>query len=462
MGLILFAAPGIEQFHLHEQLGRRLVQGEHRLLLLAADPKNHVFYQAQGMPSRLLKPQRQCSHPRIPLEEFALLDCKLAGLANPSLSQLRQARTRLERMVDPILRFFEVELPDLVLIHQNRSGIHRLVHFIAREFGSQVLHTGAGLIDGTMQWNEEGIDGDSSACRRTARDYRAQRGDEAFLAAAMAAILGEAQAPPLARRRVHSPDLWDRALLATRYMLLGQVASARDSLSGWREALATYRHRQDPPVDLPEPPFFLLMLQDPNSPRMLLDTAEPPSHELFIRKASAALDEQSIDARLLVLPPACGLKTSARQLITQLEDRVELLHPSHSNLAIAMSSGVITVNHPMGLVAMLADTPLIHLGRSPYEVRGLSERGLLDDLPAAINRALALENPSLRCRFLTRMLAFDHVWCDPDFPDTNGMRGLLQEIEKRLNQIQIKPKKLVTYRAGPVWPLATTTPPGSE
>ncbi len=459
MGLILLAAPGIDRFHLHEQLGRRLLQEDHRLLVLSPDPAKHIFYRAQGMPSRPLLPNWRCNHPRIPLEEFALQDCRLAGLRRPNLAQLRQASRRLEGLVDPILRFFEVELPDLVFLHQGRSGVHRLLHFIGREFGSQVMHTGAGLLPGTMQWNDEGIDGDSSSCRRTAMDYRAQVADEMFLSAALAALLGGAKAPPLSRRRVYSPDLWDRLSLATARLCRGRVAAAGRALSSWRQALLDRGQEDNRPFDLPVPPFFVLLLQDAHCPRLSLDANEPPDQATLLRATVAAAGKIDADARVLVLPPASGLEPEAKIAMGELDARAELLQPCHANASIAIASAAITINHPLGMMAILAGTPLVHLARSPYQVTGVAQHGLLDDLAADIERSLNLDNPTLRQRFLTRQLAYDHVWCDPAQPDTNGMRGLLQDIDKRLSQIQVQSKKQVAYRAGPVWPLASTTPP---
>ncbi len=144
MGHIVFAAPAIARFHLHERVARALRSRGHRVTVLATDPVGFAFYSAQGLSAWQVKsgPSRGLV---APLDSFAEQDCLLRGIAHPTLSQLTRAVQPLERRLGGLVRFFEVDTPDLVLLHQERGGMHQLLHFLAREFGSRILWTGDGL-----------------------------------------------------------------------------------------------------------------------------------------------------------------------------------------------------------------------------------------------------------------------------------------------------------------------------
>jgi hypothetical protein len=204
MGYILFGAPAIARFHLHQQLARMLTSRGHRIAVLALDRASFDFYGEHPLPILSLRPGRpRPTH--VPIDVFAEVDCARRGghyralrlsetdeprdaapgaprprrrqslaaemrgragrarraiRARPARWMLRRAERALARLVDPLVRLFEVDPPDLVLLHQGRTGAHHLLHYVAREFGCHVLHTGDGMLPGTMQWDGEGIDGD--------------------------------------------------------------------------------------------------------------------------------------------------------------------------------------------------------------------------------------------------------------------------------------------------------------
>src|SRR5690606_40719628 len=62
-----------------------------------------------------------------------------------------------------------------------------------------------------------------------------------------------------------------------------------------------------------------------------------------------------------------------------------------------------------------------------WGVSGVATPSTLGALPEALARALRDERPSLRDRCLTRLLRQDHVWCDRDAPDRNGLLGRSEE-----------------------------------
>ena len=68
----------------------------------------------------------------VPLDEFASLDERL-GQRGPGEHELG-------RLLGSITRGFEVDPPDLVVLHQARSGIHRLLHTIPVLWPLHALH----------------------------------------------------------------------------------------------------------------------------------------------------------------------------------------------------------------------------------------------------------------------------------------------------------------------------------
>jgi hypothetical protein len=425
MGHILFGAPGLASHQLHGRLARALMDRGHRITVLAADRASFELHSQQGLAALLLGRGR-VPRTHVPVAEFAAIDAALRGR--------RQARRRdaaaLARRVAPLRDLLERDPPDLLLVHQGRSGLHRLLHYVARESGCRILHTGAGLLPGTMQWDEAGIDGDAAACRRTTDDYRTGERDRAFLAATLSAWLGDLRA---ALPRVAVPPELRTRWWRRRTPALDAAACA--------ELCA-------PP---PATPLVAVLLQDDDDPRVRLDAGTVPSPaELALAAARAA---QRIDASLgavVVLPPrGLAADSLARLARAGLPLRAARAAPGLLSAAVA----AVTVNHPLGIGALLAGTPVLHLGRTPYGVEGVSVRGSAATLEADLRRALALADEALRECFLTRYLRYDHVWCAPESPDGNGLRGLVLGIERRLRESAPFPRP-ATYRAGPVWPLS--------
>jgi hypothetical protein len=80
----------------------------------------------------------------------------------------------------------------------------------------------------------------------------------------------------------------------------------------------------------------------------------------------------------------------------------------------------------------------------------------VEGLPAAIASAQTMDRKALRERFLTWTLRYGHVWCSTTAPNHNGMLGLVQAVERRLQSDAKSNTRPLAYRPGPTWPLAVT------
>ena len=477
MGHVVVAAPRIADWSLVGTLVRRLLQRGHRAALLCVDPIDAQFYRAQGMPVVSLQPARGAtpfdSDLPVDISELVHRDLQLSGPANPrrAPSFLRRSRARLLRLAPALRRFLELERPDLVMIHGRRDGIVRLLAALASELGGDVLHTGEGVLPGTMQWDPVGVDGDASICRRRTRrgDLDRDVPDRSFLEATTAAVLGGATAPPIAPRQVRTPDFIDRITLAARTLwhTRGDVGEARRAVVAWREAQArSAAHHDgaglDPELahDLGAHHHIAFLEQNDDDPRVRLDCDQPlgasPS-QTALRATIRAVSrnrQQLGNARIIALPPH-GAEPHRSNLS---EGDVLRLPESATSRVLATAIAVITVNDLRAGQALLAGTPVLHFGRAVWAVPPVTtetsidriERDLLD---ASAGRGSGSDAERLREAFLTRLLAFDHVWCEASQPDPNGVRGLVADIESRI--AQRRPADLpLRYRAGPVWPLA--------
>lgn len=464
MGKIVFAAPPIARFHLHQALGRQLLQRGNDVIVLAADPVTHRFYRTQGMRSYLLPTQSAGHQLRgLPLGELARRDLALAGERMPQARALARRERLLGRTVPGLLRWFGVEMPDLVIFHEARSGTHRLVDYVAREFGCDVLHTGEGLLPGTMQWDQEGIDGDSSKMRATAQSYAKVRRDEPFLTTALAAVLGESNAEAIEREPVRAPGITSRLGSMFNALARGQLGPARHGMGAWRRARRDQGAlRSSHPADsLPDGPFVAVLLQEPTDPRLRLDadhSTDPADLAVAAYAGTMALDG---DVPIVLIAPDAApdlahevasrlVKRPGRHLVCAQED---------TRGALAAALAVVTVNHPHALVGVLADTPVLHTGRALYGAAGVTTPTTLDRLRLDLAPAVAATNSAaLRESFLTRCLVYDHVWCDPAAPDRNGLGGLVQHVESRLANLsrgRSGTAEPLDYRAGPLWPTAS-------
>jgi hypothetical protein len=449
MGHIVFAAPGIRRFHLHERLHRELRFRGHRVSWLCADPIAATFAMAQSIPVVRLRPLAR-AQTQAPIDGLAAVECQRLGLPGSGRAHLRTA-VRLARLLPAARRFFEAWTPDLVLLHGERSGTQRLLEFAARECGSQVLWTGDGLLPHTLQVDEQGLDGESSVLRRRVLDYRSIRSDDGLLAAASASLLARAAPLPLSRRTLARPAVAARLCDAFGALLGGESAFA--AMRAWRQALPAA------PIDLPRSelpadPFLCVLVQRDDDPRLRLDGAGAPGTADLVRGLRNAAQRLDPALPVVAVLPVGGVP---ERELAQLRDmsgvRLEL-HGAAPE-AVAMSVATVTVNHPLGIASLLTGTPLLHFGAALYQLAGVTVLTRMDTLAADLARALKQDHPALRGRFLAWLLTEAHVWCSAEAPDHNGIAGLVQAIEQRLHGAA---GERLSYRAGPAWPLAAGSP----
>lgn len=455
MGHILFGLPEIEHFHLHSRVARKLTSRAHRVTVMTGDPVNFEFFSHQGLACLDLRPEPLPKDHLVPIQEFAAVDCRLAGLRDPSLLQMRRAVRRLERRVTGLVRLFERDAPDLVMMYQGRTGLHRLLHFVAAQYGAKVLHLGEGMLPMTLQVDSAGVDGDASFARAAATDYRGTPIDDEFLAAATAAWLGRAFPPPLARLGVVAPPLNRRLLAAAQTLARGDWRRGYEGVTAWRRA---YQIRWPMPAtefDQPKSPFVCLLLQERSDPRIRLDASGFVNPDQMVRSTWQAVQRMDPAASLLVVGAGPNSPQSTR---ANWPRGVRFAPPSAGALAVAMAMAVVTVNHPLGLAGILAGTPVLHTARSPYGIPGVACRTDGSNLADHLAQSLTEDpRPALRRRFLTKMLKDHHIWCPPTAPDSNGVAGVVRRIESAIAGADTSADagaRRLRYRAGPVWPLA--------
>ncbi len=464
MGHIVFAAPGIDRFHLHERLQRELQSRGHRASALLLDPIVHQFWQHQGLPCTLIG--AEAAQPmRAPLADLAAAECSRLGLQEGSRRYHRTAQhlqARLSRLLPGLQRWFERSRPDLILLHGSRDAEQALVHFVARECGVRLLWTGDGLLPHTMQCDERGLDGDAAASHRTAIDYRNVANEPSLLQACLANLLGRTTPCALAPRDVHPPPLRDRLRLAGRALFPWQPGAfwrARFALDGWRLATAD---AELPALafQLPDAPFLAVLLQDAKDVRVRLDAGMAPASLELVEAAVAAAAELSIGNpsplhTVVVLPPA-GLHRRERRALSGRE-RLHVVPANAAPEAATTAVCTVTINHPLAVAALLASTPVLHTGRALYSLPGVTHHvpaaQFGSALLSALRSALAAEQPILRERFLCSLLDQGHLWCSVSRPDHNGLIGLVQAIEQRIGERTPEARRL-RYRKGPPWPLA--------
>ncbi|MBK8975536.1 MAG: hypothetical protein IPM29_06390 [Planctomycetes bacterium] len=460
MGHVLLGNPGIEQLALATALHRVCLREGERVTVVATDPVTHRCMRAQGLSPVALQAGRPIRLPRIPLEDFARRDVRCAGVADASPAALGRCTDALARRLGAVLRLFETMLPDLVVLFDARDGYGRMLDWVAREFRCEVLHLGDGLLPGTLQCDELGVDGDASTCERPALAYRDISADVGFLDDALAATLaGESlRTDGRSRPPVWAPDTLDTALALFDGLSHGRLRKALDRLGAWRRAAerAPTTTLVDPdPSGLPREPFVAALLQRPEDPRLRLDGGDQPhpDHEVVIataRRAALAIGGGSVPVVVVAPPGASGrLARDASASTTVVQ-----VGAATAPIAAALAAAVVTVNHPHALVGILAGTPVLHFGRTPYGIPGVATR--LGDRPldAVLGDALGRSQPALRARFATRLLKDDHVWCPAEAPDANGVLGLLGAIRRHLAHDRSNAPE-PGYRPGPTWPLVS-------
>ncbi|MGE3172412.1 MAG: hypothetical protein AB7O97_07270 [Planctomycetota bacterium] len=448
MGHIAFGAPGLDRFHLVERLARELVTRGHRVTVLCVDPGDFAFWSAQGLAATWIAPGAPIAD-RTPWAEFAELDCRRAGHA-PSPGRVRAATLRLRRLLPNLLRCFETDPPDLLLLHQRRTGAHALLQFVARECGTRTLWTGCGLLPHTMQLDDEGLDGDARVGRRSAWDFRGLDADPEFLTAALAGVVGRNVPPALSRRAVRMPPWWARL----RAALVGRgEGSGRSVLDAFTACWQAVPPQPAPPrtVELPPGPFVAVLLQTDDDDRLRLDAVAPPTPATLVAAARDAAHALDRTMRVVAVLPPRGLLARDLAPLRRLAGVTLELDEAAIEACVA-ATAVVTVNAPQATVALLADTPVVHLGRAPYGMPGVATRATVDTLAAALPQALGDDQPELRRRFLGWLLSHGHVWCSAEQPDHNGLCGLILQIERRLPRA-VPVGGQLHYRAGPAWPL---------
>src|SRR5688500_15860287 len=119
MASLLFAAPGIERFHLLERLARLLQSRGHHVTVLATGAAG-VFWRAQALPVWVAEPGSGpacATTPDLDLAPFAEIDVRLAGARVPAASAVARATRPLARVLPALARMVETEPPDLVYCH---------------------------------------------------------------------------------------------------------------------------------------------------------------------------------------------------------------------------------------------------------------------------------------------------------------------------------------------------------
>jgi hypothetical protein len=351
-----------------------------------------------------------------------------------------------------MLRWFEAERPDLLLLHQRRCGPHALLHFVARETGTRVLWTGDGLLPHTLQVDETGLDGDAAAIRRRVGDYRVVQNEPSLLAACLTNALARSSPSALTCREVERPPLAARLgdlMAASRWHGRGGAAQA---LFGWRRALPTVATAAAQAFELPTSPFVTLLLQDADDERVRLDADSPPCHRDLIVAAAGAAAQVDRQLVLVVVVPPRGI--DHRELIgLESPVRLHFVRPDAAADAACTGLATLTINHALASVALLAGTPVVHTGRALFGLHGVTTQTVTANLGPALVQALAKDHATLRQRFLSWLFGYGHIWCSSTWPDHNGLAGLVQAIGTRLSSRHARGLR-VHYRPGPAWPLA--------
>ncbi|MCB9879921.1 MAG: hypothetical protein H6835_20205 [Planctomycetes bacterium] len=445
MGHIVFASPPIERFPLLMRLRRELLRRNHRVTLLATDPIGATFWRHQV--GEVVAPASAA--PDAAAGAHAAIVAARHGLGARQLARLRRQSAGLHR-------WLTVEPPDLVLFHDRRSPANACLQQAAIDVGARVLWSGDGLLPGTLQIDDVGVDGDASCRRWTAADFRVVTPERALLDACVAHALAAPAPFELPPPEVVVPAMPARLRDFAALLAGGEPRLAIDSLRGWRRA-------QRVPTAEPElagpaapaaghGPSFVVLLQRDDDPALRLDADAPPTAEALVRRAAAAVRGIDVGARIAVVtdrPDRAALRRRCADLAG-----VTFVPFAAARVWLATAAGVVTVNHRLAGLATACGTPVVHLGRGLFDVAGVSTPTTVEALPQGLERALRRDHRALRRRVLTWLLRHGHVWCDADHPNHNGMLGLVQAVERRLaGQVTTRP---LPYRAGPTWPLATS------
>ena len=446
MGHVLLLAPRIRDLALLDALVRVLLRRQARVSVLATDRVTANCLESHGIAATRLVPERRVGPTDPSLDDFVRREARLVGdPSDPRL--LRRCHDFLARRTTPLVRVMETALPDLVVSIGGRGGLDRLVHATARLFGCATAHLGPGLLPGTLQRDCDGIDGDREPVAPLQPHLS---GDRALIDDALAAALaGGASAWGPLPRVVFGPTRGDvlRAWLGAHRD--GGLAATRARLRAWRDAAAAVGTPGLPPAfHLPQPPFTAVLLQSPDDPRVRLDfDGDPPDAADLVGAARAASACSGLGEHIVaVLDPAGKARAELRD-----RDDVTIVPAGAAALAAATAAAVVTLNHPRAFVGVLANTPTVCLGRAMFARTGLAHRAGIDRLAETLRMALDARPDLLTYAELTRVLRDEHVWCDRDRPDVNGLGGIATWLEQVLDHAA-PAQPPVRYEAGPSWP----------
>lgn len=134
--------------------------------------------------------------------------------------------------------------------------------------------------------------------------------------------------------------------------------------------------------ELPEQPYIFVPIQIPDD-RVIVDFSDVGMVEVL--QAALALAKQEGCRLVVKAHPASRERT--RELAACIDDPCVLWTQAHVHDALAHARGVITVNSGVGFEALLANVPLVCLGRTEYDTA--AHAATLATLPQAWTRACA-------------------------------------------------------------------------
>lgn len=445
MGHIVIADPSIRKFRLHHRLRLGLLRRGHRVSILCTERVRFTFWREQVADVDILGPSNRNEYPDSIREMLEAIEPH------------RDAR-RARKIATAAHHWFARELPDLVVLHEDRSAISTCIEFTAHATGCRVLWSGEGLLPHTMQIDESGLDANASHRRWSAKDYRCVTPNQALLDASLAHALAGSIPLVLPMTPINMPPLRRRIADAIYYMISGRLHAARTAIHRWRLSFTSDDIDIGPtPILDWKAPFITVLLQHANDPRVVQDATEPPNARTLVKHAVLAADLFGPQAKVLVVLPGLFAENQgiAHAIANEHGDRVRITPSRNAAIAASAAATVITINHPSATVALLAGTPVVNLGRALYELAGVTTTTSLEELPVAVQQANQSDRPALRRRFLTWLLQHGHCWCSTTAPNHNGVQGLIRKIEGQLDAEPSPYKQPLTYRAGPNWPLTT-------
>ena len=445
MGHIVIADPNIRRFRLHHRLRLDLLRRGHRVSILCTERSRFTFWREQVADVDLLEPSSRDEYPdaiREILEEI-----------EPQ-AERRQAR----KIATAMHHWFARELPDLVLLHEDRSAISTCIQLTAHVTGCRVLWSGEGLLPHTIQIDESGLDADASHRKWSAKDFRCVTPNQNLLDASLADVLAGGIPLTLPMAPVNMPPLRRRIADAICYMMGGRLHAAMSAIHRWRLSFTSDDIDLGPtPILDWKAPFVTVLLQHPNDTRVVRDAIDPPNARTLVQRAVVAADLFGPQTKVLVVLPGLFSENQgiAHAIASEHGDRIRITPSRNAALAASAAATVITINHPLATVALLTGTPVVILGRALYELDGVTTTSSLEELPDAVRQANQSDRPALRRRFLTWLLQHGHCWCSTTSPNHNGMHGLIRRIESQLDADLDLSNQPLSYRPGPSWPLTT-------